>query len=216
MSKRHWVRYMSNPLATSLTFLHAIGLTNLSDAEVDDYLGLELERRAWRRSYEATRRQVPDRLDPAWSVSDNVERFTRGEMVAELSSVEDVNVVSLFGKMTLGEGDELLKDITEMLLATNRKLIVLDLKGVPYIDSAGLGEIVRTYTTVSKSGGRLKLVGLTERIGDLLAISRLLAASEASVERAVSAILTSGLTVTLNQPTSRPPHRSRKSRGARP
>jgi anti-sigma B factor antagonist len=51
---------------------------------------------------------------------------------------------------------------------------VLNLEGVPYVDSAGLGEIVRTYTTVSRQGGNLKLLNLTKRIEDLLSITKLL------------------------------------------
>jgi len=50
---------------------------------------------------------------------------------------------------------------------------------VPYIDSAGLGEIVRTYTTVTRQGGNLKLLNLTKRITDLLAITKLLTVFEA-------------------------------------
>jgi anti-sigma B factor antagonist len=93
-------------------------------------------------------------------------------------TVNDVTVLDLKGKMTLGEGDELLKDKINSLLASGRKKIVLNLEGVPYIDSAGLGEIVRTYTTVSRQGGSLKLLNLTKRIEDLLAITKLLTVFE--------------------------------------
>ena len=55
---------------------------------------------------------------------------------------------------------------------------MLNLAEVPYIDSAGLGEIVRTYTTVSRQGGQLKLVNLTKRITDLLMITKLLTVFE--------------------------------------
>ena len=51
---------------------------------------------------------------------------------------------------------------------------MLNLESVPYIDSAGLGEVVRTYTTVSRQGGSLKLLNLTKRIEDLLSITKLL------------------------------------------
>src|SRR5687767_15476316 len=88
--------------------------------------------------------------------------------------VNDVTILDLKGKMTLGEGDELLKDRINSLLASNKKKLVLNLEGVPYIDSAGLGEIVRTYTTVSRQGGSLKLLNLTKRIEDLLSITKLL------------------------------------------
>jgi len=72
------------------------------------------------------------------------------------------------------EGDEMLKDKVNSLLNQGRKKIVLNLAEVPYIDSAGLGEVVRTFTTVSRQGGNLKLLNLTKRITDLLAITKLL------------------------------------------
>jgi len=89
-------------------------------------------------------------------------------------SVGDVTIIDLNGKMTLGEGDELLRDKVNSLIAQGQKRLVLNLAEVPYIDSAGLGEIVRTYTTVSRQGGVLKLLALTKRIQDLLAITKLL------------------------------------------
>ena len=55
---------------------------------------------------------------------------------------------------------------------------MLNLEDVPYIDSAGLGEMVRTYTTVSRQGGSLKLLNLTKRITDLLSITKLLTVFE--------------------------------------
>jgi anti-sigma B factor antagonist len=64
------------------------------------------------------------------------------------------------------------------LILQNRKRILLNLADVPYIDSAGLGEVVRTYTTVSRQGGQLKLVNLTKRITDLLMITKLLTVFE--------------------------------------
>jgi anti-sigma B factor antagonist len=64
------------------------------------------------------------------------------------------------------------------LIQQDRKQLVLNLADVPYIDSAGLGEIVRTYTTVSRQGGKLKLLNLTKRITDLLAITKLLTVFE--------------------------------------
>jgi len=89
-----------------------------------------------------------------------------------------VTILDLKGKMTLGEGDELLKDKINSLIHQGQKKLLLNLEGVPYIDSAGLGEIVRTYTTVSRQGGSLKLVNLTKRITDLLAITKLLTVFE--------------------------------------
>src|SRR3954469_8907923 len=93
-------------------------------------------------------------------------------------TVGDVLILDVKGKVTLGEGDEMLKDKVNSLLNQGLKKIVLNLADVPYVDSAGLGEIVRTYTTVSKQGGTLKLLNLTKRITDLLSITKLLTVFE--------------------------------------
>ena len=95
-------------------------------------------------------------------------------MQIEERSTGDVTILDLKGRMTMGEGDELLKDKINSLILQGRKKLVLNLGDVPYIDSAGLGEVVRTYTTVSRQGGSLKLVNLTKRITDLLSITKLL------------------------------------------
>ena len=93
-------------------------------------------------------------------------------------TLQDVVVLDLTGKLTIGEGDELLKERISNLIQQGRRNLLLNLEGVPYVDSAGLGEIVRTYTTVSRQGGKLKLVNLTKRITDLLAITKLLTVFE--------------------------------------
>ena len=99
-------------------------------------------------------------------------------MQIEERNVGDVVMLDLKGKITLGEGDELLKDKVNSLVNQGHKKIVLNLADVPYIDSAGLGEVVRTYTTVSRQGGSLKLLNLTKRITDLLSITKLLTVFE--------------------------------------
>ena len=99
-------------------------------------------------------------------------------MQIEERAVGDVVVLDLKGKITLGEGDELLKNKVNSLVNQGHKKIVLNLADVPYIDSAGLGEVVRTYTTVSRQGGSLKLLNLTKRITDLLSITKLLTVFE--------------------------------------
>jgi anti-sigma B factor antagonist len=99
-------------------------------------------------------------------------------MQIEERAIGDVIVLDMKGRVTLGEGDELLKDKINSLLNQGHRKIVLNLADVPYIDSAGLGEIVRTYTTVSRQGGSLKLLNLTKRITDLLSITKLLTVFE--------------------------------------
>ena len=100
-------------------------------------------------------------------------------MQIEERVVNNVTILDLKGKITLGEGDEALKDKINSLIQQDRKRILLNLGDVPYIDSAGLGEIVRTYTTVSRQGGQLKLLSLTDRIQNLLVITKLLTVFDA-------------------------------------
>src|SRR6195256_7083643 len=93
-------------------------------------------------------------------------------------SVGDVMVLDIKGKITLGEGDEQLKDKVNSLVNQGHRKMVLNLAEVPYLESAGLGEVVRAYTTVSRQGGSLKLLNLTKRITDLLSITKLLTVFE--------------------------------------
>src|SRR3989304_9629468 len=93
-------------------------------------------------------------------------------------SAGDITILDVTGRMTLGEGDEALRDKVNSLVSQGKKKLILNLAAVAYIDSAGLGEIVRTYTTVSRQGGSLKLLGLTKRITDLLSITKLLTVFE--------------------------------------
>ena len=99
-------------------------------------------------------------------------------MEIEQRTVGEIVILDLRGKITLGEGDELLKDKVNSLVNQGHRKILLNFADVPYVDSAGLGEIVRTYTTVSRQGGNLKLLNLTKRITDLLAITKLLTVFE--------------------------------------
>ena len=92
--------------------------------------------------------------------------------------VGDVVVLDLHGKILIGEGDDALRDAVTRVVDSGKTRILLNLADVPYVDSAGLGEIVRCYTTVSRKGGRLKLVNLTKKIQDLLAITKLLTVFE--------------------------------------
>ena len=118
-------------------------------------------------------------------------------MQIDLQHYGPVTVLGIKGKMTLGEGDELLKDCINQLVVTGRLLIVLNLEAMPYYDSAGSGEIVRTYTIVSRQGGRLVLCKPTKRILDHLAITKLLTVFEIydSVEEAVRSFGTATLEV---------------------
>lgn len=93
--------------------------------------------------------------------------------IAERSS-GDVKVLDLHGKLTIGDGDELLKDKINSLVQQGHTKIVLNLGDVPYVDSAGLGQMVSSYRTVTRSGGSLRLLNLTARIREVLTITKLL------------------------------------------
>lgn len=92
--------------------------------------------------------------------------------------VNGVSVLDLSGKIVLGEGDGQIRDRIKDLLADGQKRILLNLGEVNYIDSAGLGALISSYTTTKRQGGNLKLVNLTRRIQDLLAITKLITVFE--------------------------------------
>jgi anti-sigma B factor antagonist len=93
-------------------------------------------------------------------------------------TVGEVVILDLQGKLLIGEGDELLREKINNLVEGGKTKILLNLGDVPYMDSAGLGEVVRCYTTVSRKNGKLKLVNLTKRLEDLLSITKLLTVFE--------------------------------------
>jgi anti-sigma B factor antagonist len=87
--------------------------------------------------------------------------------------VGDVTVLDATGRITLGEGSSTLRDTLRDLVAKGNKKVLLNLAEVSYIDSSGIGELVSGFTTVTNSGGRLKLLKLSKRIQDLLVITKL-------------------------------------------
>lgn len=93
-------------------------------------------------------------------------------------TVSDVTVLDLQGKLLIGEGDELLREKINSLVEGGKTKILLNFAEVPYMDSAGLGEVVRCFTTVSRKDGKLKLLNLTKRLQDLLSITKLLTVFE--------------------------------------
>ena len=86
----------------------------------------------------------------------------------------DVAVLDMSGKITIGEGSVALRSAIRRLLEEGKKKILLNLAGVGYIDSSGIGELVSSYTTIGKEEGQLKLLNLTQKLQDLLAITKLL------------------------------------------
>ena len=89
--------------------------------------------------------------------------------------VDTITILDLSGKLTIGEGAELLKDKSESLVFQGRTRVIVNLAAVPYIDSGGLGQLVACYTTLAKAGGRLTLLNVGTRNHDLLSITKLVA-----------------------------------------
>ncbi len=87
--------------------------------------------------------------------------------------IGDIAVIDIVGRITFGEGNVMLRDSIRDLLAKGNKQILLNLQGVNYVDSAGIGEMVRSHATVRNQGGQLKLCNLTNLISDLLKKTKL-------------------------------------------
>lgn len=89
-------------------------------------------------------------------------------------AVGETTVITVNGDITLNKGgDVLLRDKVQSLLQQGRTRLILDLGGVSYVDSAGLGQLVRLHATTINHGGALKLLHMTKRLSDLLVVTRL-------------------------------------------
>ncbi len=86
----------------------------------------------------------------------------------------DVVILDLNGEVRIGDSATALRGAIRGLIAGGNKKILLNLAGVKYIDSSGIGELIANYTTVGRGGGELKLLNLTEKVQDLLVITKLL------------------------------------------
>ncbi|MCP4220216.1 MAG: STAS domain-containing protein [bacterium] len=99
-------------------------------------------------------------------------------MKIEKRKKSDVLILDLEGKILIGEGiDELRESINGAIKEKETKLL-LNFAGVPYLDSTGLGEVVRSYTSLKKEGGVVKIVNLTNKVQDLLSVTKLITVFE--------------------------------------
>ena len=92
---------------------------------------------------------------------------------ASIRQVGDVAVVDLSGRITLGDGSGTVRERVKELVNLGSKQILLNLGDVSYIDSAGLGELVGSYATVSNQGGKIKLLNAQSKVRDVLQITKL-------------------------------------------
>ena len=86
----------------------------------------------------------------------------------------DVTILDLEGRITIGDGNVSLRNAIRRLIQEGKKKILLNLAGVGYVDSSGIGELVSSYTTIGREKGQLKLLNLTQKIKELLVITKLL------------------------------------------
>ena len=95
------------------------------------------------------------------------------KMQTATRQIADITVVDVRGRITAGEGTIVLREVIRELLDKGSRKVLLNLHEVGYVDSSGLGELVKTYTTVHNQGGQLKLVQLSKRVQDLLQMTKL-------------------------------------------
>jgi anti-sigma B factor antagonist len=100
--------------------------------------------------------------------------------------VGNVSVIDVAGRITLGEGSSALRETLRDMVAKNQIKILLNLADVTYIDSSGIGELVSGYTTVTNTGGSLKLLNLNKRVKDLLQITKLYTVFEVHEDEAAA------------------------------
>ena len=86
----------------------------------------------------------------------------------------DVVILDLDGEVRIGDSATALRGAIRELVAAGNTKLLLNLGGVRYVDSSGIGELIANYTTVGRSGGQLKLLNLTDKVQDLLVITKLL------------------------------------------
>jgi anti-sigma B factor antagonist len=99
-------------------------------------------------------------------------------MKATTRDVNGIEIIKLDGKITIGAGDQQLRDVIANTVATGKNKILLDLSGVTTIDSSGIGELVGSYTTVTNRGGKLKLLHLPAKLNELLHVTQLITVFE--------------------------------------
>jgi len=99
-------------------------------------------------------------------------------MKATTRSTNNVDIIKLDGKITIGAGDQQLREVIGSAVNEGKTNILLDLSGVTTIDSSGIGELVGSYTTVTNRGGKLKLLHLPAKLNELLHVTQLITVFE--------------------------------------
>jgi anti-sigma B factor antagonist len=115
-----------------------------------------------------------------------VERKTPVQMQTSTRQIDEVVVLDISGRITLGQGNVMLREIVRDLADKGNKRIVLNLGEVNYVDSSGLGELVKTLTTIRNKGGEMKLTNINKRVLGLLEMTRLSAVFDIQQDEATA------------------------------
>jgi anti-sigma B factor antagonist len=113
-----------------------------------------------------------------------IQERTNLKMQSQTRQAGPVSVVEITGRITLGEGNVMLRDIVQTLIDKGNSKIVLNLAGVDHIDSAGIGELVRSHTTARKAGGRMKIAAPNKKVQDMLKMTSLYSVFEVHPDEA--------------------------------
>ena len=98
----------------------------------------------------------------------------RGSMNIAQRKIGDITIIDLQGNIMSEDGDQELRAALASVLEGGGVKVILNMGEVPYVDSAGLSELVRSYVAVSKRGGRMALIDLTRKVNDLFTVAKLL------------------------------------------
>lgn len=96
-----------------------------------------------------------------------------GRMQAATREIGEITIVDIKGRITIGEGNVMLREIMAGLLEKGRKHVLLNMMDVAHVDSAGIGELVRSHTSARKHGGQLKLANVNKKVQELLQMTML-------------------------------------------
>ena len=129
------------------------------------------------RSLVVVRTESPDVAAEASATLDRLGISMKGQTSSKMTAVPreigDIVVIDISGRITLGEGNVILREIVAGLLEKGNKFVVLNMAEVDHVDSAGIGELVRTHTSTRKQGGQMKLINPNEKVQDLFKMTML-------------------------------------------
>jgi len=117
---------------------------------------------------------ILDRMGISAKESDAGTQQASGRMQSIVRDAGGITILEIRGRITVDEGNLMIRELVKDQVAKGRKRMVLHLAGVEYIDSAGIGELVRTFSTLRREGGQMKLASISPRVMDMLKATGLL------------------------------------------